>query len=77
MAGTPSDDDRAAQYYAAQNAARDRRRRIHTTVGVGIVSAAALIAFFGQPGLAIRFTIATSFIYTVGVLLEGLTRRIR
>lgn len=77
MAENASDDDRAAQYYAAQNAARDFRRRFHTAVGVGIVAISALLAFFGAVGGGIRFAILSGFVYTVCVLLEGLTRRIR
>lgn len=77
MAENASDDDRAAQYYAAQNAARDRRRRIHTAVAIAIVAFAGCIAFTGAVGPAIRFTIISGFIYSVGVILEGLTRRLR
>lgn len=77
MAKPAQDDDGAAQYYAAQNAARDRRRRVHTAVAIGILTIASVLAFNGGVGAAIRFSIITGFLYTVGVILEGLTRRIR
>lgn len=77
MASETANDNSAAQYYAAQNAARDRRRRIHTAVAIVILTIATVIAFNGAVGAAIRWTILSSFLYGVGVILEGLTRRIR